>query len=181
MLVDYLDGTETECEGYDVYAGFPLATYSGPARGRVLERVARRVMEDFTGLVSEDTPVGATCVNGRRRGRAQATCDFCLGGRRVEVKSTQLIYDKVHGRWKAHWAGIKRSAYDDLLLVLYTPSGVFVYKHDHTFGVTTTGKSQDATGGVVCVYGPCREPLVERATEVVTKKIASMLVRRLAF
>ena len=36
----------------------------------------------------------------------------------------------------------KRGHYDDLYLALYTPNAVFIYAHDHPFGVSTNGKAQ---------------------------------------
>ena len=134
MLTDYLAATSTVTQ--DAYTGIPLATHSASARGDILERVAMRVMEQKTGEKAHPPPPG-TCVNGRKRGRNREAYDFMIAGRRVEVKSAQLTWDSSTRRWKAEWDCIKRDAYDDLLLVLYTPFGVHIFVHDHAYGVST--------------------------------------------
>jgi len=68
-----------------------------------------------------------------------------------------------------------------MYLALYTPSGVFIYKHDGTTGVTSGGKAQEAEGGQVQVYGPRSEKSIERATAVVVDKMRTMLVAHLGY
>ena len=77
-------------------------------------------------------------------------------------------------RWSAQWQDIKRVEYDDLLLVLYTPVGVHLFLHDHTYGVSTRGKSQHACGGKVQVCGPKNEPSISVAMDAILKKMGSM-------
>ena len=57
-------------------------------------------------------------------------------------------------RRRAQWPNIKSDMHDDMYLALYTPSGVFIYKHDGTTGVSSNGKAQEAAGTIVQVYGP---------------------------
>ena len=83
--------------------------------------------------------------------------------------------------WVAHWNGIKRDEYDILILVLYTPVGVHLYIHDHTYGVSTHGKSQHACGGVVAVRGPQNVPSVSTATDAIRAKMAHMHYASLAY
>ena len=61
------------------------------------------------------------------------------------------MWDTSQKRWYAQWKAIKPGAYNDLYLALYTPHGVYVLKHDGTFGMTTSGKQQAACGG--CTVG----------------------------
>ena len=173
MLTDYMDGGVTTTTTHDAYNGVPLATHSPKARGDILERVARRVMENKLGETACDPPSGV-CVNGSKRGRNQDTYDFMIGGRRVEVKSSQLLWDRHKKRWVVQWHAIKRDEYDELVLVLYTPVGVHLYIHDHTYGVTTHGKSQHARGGTVIVHAPCNEPSISAATDAIRAKMAPM-------
>ena len=118
----------------------------------------------------------AIYVGGHKRGRNAAPYDFGLSGRRVEVKSAQLKWDRHQRRWEAVWQNIKPDAHDDLYLALYTPSGVYIHLHNGVHGVSTHGKRQAADGGKVSVYGPCSEPCIATATAVVCDKLASMLV-----
>lgn len=168
-----MDGGVTTTTTHDAYDGVPLATQSTSARGDILERVARRVMENEMGETACDPPSGV-CVNGRKRGRNSATYDFMIAGRRVEAKSAQLSWNSHKKRWEVQWHHIKRDEYDILLLVLYTPVGVHLYIHDHTYGVSTNGKSQHACGGKVMVYGPRNEPSISAATDAIRAKMAPM-------
>ena len=179
MLSDYLDEIVTTTT-HDAYIGVPLATHSSSARGHILERVARRVMENKLGETACDPPSGVR-VNGAKRGWTSETYDFMIGGRRVEVKSSQLLWNRHKKRWVAQWHAIKRVEYDILLLLLYTPVGVHLYIHDHTYGVSTRGKSQHARGGVVMVCGTCNEPSISAATDAIRAKLVSMHYATIGF
>jgi hypothetical protein len=165
---------------HDAYDGVPLASHSSSARGDILERVARRVMEKAMGLKSFD-PTPGVRVNGTKRGRKSETYDFMIGGRRVEIKNSQLVWNTTSNRWWAMWQNIKRDEYDDLILVLYTPSAIHIFMHDHVYGVTTHGKSQCASGGGVCVHAPCNEPSISAATDAILKKMEHMQYASLAY
>ena len=104
-----------------------------------------------------------------------------IEGRRVEVKSAQLAWDAFHQYWHAKWRNIKRGAYDDLLLVLYTPLGVYLFLHDHAYGVATTGKSQSVRGGNVQVYGRSSEGSITAALDVILGKLNHMHYATLAY
>ena len=173
MLSDHMPNGVTTTTTHDAYNGVPLATQSSSARGDILELVARRVMENKLGETACDPPSGV-CVNGSKRGRNSETYDFMIAGQRVEVKSAQLSWDRQTRRWTAQWHAIKRVEYDDLLLILYTPVGLHIFLHDHTYGVSTHGKSQHACGGKVQVYGTRNEPSISAATDAIRAKMAHM-------
>lgn len=170
----------TTTKTHDAYEGVPLATHSSQARGDILERVARRVMEKTMGMKSYDPPSGV-CINGRKRARNSATYDYTIGGRRVEVKYSQLSWETTQKRWMAQWHAIKRDEFDDLLLVLYTPHGLHIFMHDHVYGVSTRGRSQGASGGKVVVYAPCNVPSISTATDAILKKMEHMHYASLAY
>ena len=172
-LRDYFDAKCTAT--HDAYVGVPLADLSASARGDALEGVVRRVLEQRTGEAATD-PFASTTVSGRKRGRNSAAYDFELSGRRVEVKSAQLTWDKHKSRWTTSWQNIKPDEHDDLYLALYTPSGVYIFLHDGVYGVSTQGKAQAACGGTVHAYGRRSEPSIAKATVVVCEKLAPMLV-----
>jgi len=172
MLTDYLDEVVTT-RAHDAYKGVPLATHSMSARGHILERVAMRVMERTVGETACDPPPGV-CINGAKRGRNSATYDFMIQGRRIEVKSSMLTWDTDGRRWVAQWVNVKRDSYDDLLLVLYTPFGLYMFLHDHTYGVSTSGMIQTACGGKVSVRAPCNEMSISAALDVILGKMSHM-------
>lgn len=101
-----------------------------------------------------------------------------IEGRRVEVKSAQLAWDAFHHYWNGKWQNIKRDAYDDLLLVLYTPLGVYLFLHDHAYGVATNGKLQNVSGGSVSVYG---SGSITAALDVILGKLNHMHYATLAY
>jgi len=171
MLTDYIP-SKTTTTTHDAYADVPLATHSSSARGNILERVAMRVMEEKMGETAHPPPPG-TCVNGAKRGRNREAYDFTIAGRRVEVKSAQLKWNSSGRRWQAQWQNVKRDAYDDLLLVLYTPFGVRIFVHDHVYGVSTSGKLQGASGGNVVVRAP-HVTSISEALDVVLGKLSHM-------
>lgn len=173
---DFVTTTTT----HNAYIGVPLAGMSEKARGDVLEQVARRVMEEKLGLCAND-PMHGTCINGSKRGKNNAACDFVIGDRRVEVKSAQMRWDSHARCWTAHWQNIKRDAHDELVLVLYTPSGVHVFVHDGAYGVTTRGTLQTACGGVVRVLASRNSASIAIATEALLTKMDHMHYASLAY
>jgi hypothetical protein len=166
----------------DVYQYVPLATLSPKERGDILENDTRDVVEETTGEKTYDPDVGTT-LTGKKRGRNQAPFDFYLGdGRqRVEVKSAQLQWNKHHKRWKTIFQHVKREEYDLLYLALYTPLGIYIFKHDDKFGKTTSGKQQASCGGAINVYCPLNEESIEKATNAVLRKMGSMHVKTIKF
>mgnify|MGYP005731514001 CR=1 FL=1 len=166
----------------DVYQKLPLATLSPSERGDLLENDTRYVVEETTGEKTYDPDPGTT-ITGKKRGRNQAPFDFYLGDdrQRVEVKSAQLKWDKCEKRWQASFQNVKRTEYDLLYLALYTPSGIYVFKHNDEYGKSTTGKQQESCGGNIKVVGPRNEESIVKATEVVLRKMGSMHVKTIEF
>ena len=178
MLSDYLPVTTTKT--HDAYLSVPLATHSSKARGDILEVVAMRVMEEKMGEKAH-TPTSGTCVNGNKRGRYSEEYDFMIAGRRVEVKSAQLKWNTCGRYWRVNWQNIKRDAYDDLILVLYTPLGVYLFLHDHVYSVTTNGKSQSVCGGGIDVCGRRNETSISVALDMILGKLNHMHYATLAY
>jgi hypothetical protein len=172
MLSDFIDDdmmTVTQ----KAYVGVPLSTLSN--RGEVLERVVRRFLEHSTEESTTD-PVAGTNISGKKRGRNSAPYDFLVGDQRVEVKTAQLTWDTFTNYWYASWRSVKVNEHDALYLALYTPSGVYIFKHDGKFGVSKDGRTQSTLGGKIKAYGPYRESSISKATEAVLEKMRPMLV-----
>ena len=134
----------------------------------------------MTGEKTFDPDAGTT-LTGKKRGRNSAPFDFYLKRRKCEVKSAQLTWNKDSKRFEAHFANIKRNEYDDLYLALYTPSGVYIYKHDDKYGICTNGKQQESRGGCIQVCAPCNESSIEVATHVVLEKLKHMHVKTITY
>lgn len=159
----------------------PLASLSGPARGAVLEKVARRLVEETQGVATTDA-TGGGCFNGKKRSRYQGEFDFAVGGRRFEVKSAKLTPHQ-NGRpnvWGAEWSEVKPLLHDVLLLVLYTPLGIYVFEHDGHFGVCRKGRKHALGGVSIKVYGGKHES-AEGGVRCVHEKLGSMFRAHLSF
>ena len=148
------------------YAGDPLALTSPSRRGKLLEALVRDVLVQAGGAAYGHSAISnKCCVNGRRRGLHQAEWDWTLSGRKIEVKSSQLGFDKCNKTWRVYFAGVKlaRDGYrdlqpfDDLYLAIYAPSGFSILLHDQETGVTPAGALTKAKGHDIVVRGSCGE------------------------
>lgn len=132
------------------YDGLPLATSSN--RGIILQTLAyNHDMETNPSSSFEDAANGR-CIDGR-------TYDYMRDGVRIECKSAQLAWSEHHRRWRFLFAGIKFSyeskpaAFDELRIILYTPEGVYIVRHNQELGITTAGKATATKGHYVALYG----------------------------
>ena len=121
-------------------------------------------------------------VDGSKRAQNQAPYSWQRDGRRVACKSSQLQWDRSQERWKLLFADVKlpredesEAAFDELLLAVYTPEGVHLFRHDQRTGVSTAGKRTAATGQQICFVGPEYEPNWRVALPVVLDKVGERL------
>ena len=179
MINDYIKNI-TPSVTYNTYKGLPLADLSEKERGDNLENVVRNVVEEITGEKSHKPDPGTT-LTGKKRARTSAPFDFYLTSRKCEVKSSQLGWDKDKKCFRAKFSNIKQNMYDDLYLALYTPSGVYIYKHDDKYGISTTGKTQESCGGKISIWAPRNEESIDVATNVVLDKLKHMHVKTIKY
>ena len=135
------------------YSGVPLAELSGVPRGKTLTSLARQIdAERHLGAQIADAVAGVR-VDGGKRAQVNAPYDWQRNGKRIACKSSQLTWDKSNRYWQLLFNNVKLAygyapaAFDELLLAAYTPRGVYLYRHDLRFGVTTHGKRTAATAG----------------------------------
>ena len=135
-----------------------LAELSAAPRANVLTSVVRGLDTSLHPHARIEDAVAGTTVGGGRRGQNQASYAWQRDGVRVACKSAQLTWDASNRRWAVQFQKIKPSgaegAFDELLLALYTPRGVYAFRHDLRLGMSTAGKSTEATGRVIDVVGP---------------------------
>ena len=140
------------------YAGVALASHDVSTRGKVLKHYARAWdTEQHPEAVFEDAVPGED-VSGRRRAQNQAPYDWLRDGKRVACKSAQLAWKANDKRWKLYFSAIKLDACDELLLAVYTPGGLHLFRYAGGAGQSTHGKSTATTGKVVTFTGPRHEP-----------------------
>lgn len=167
------------------FQGTPLFNKSSKTRGDIIENIARRFMESYSGRPSCHADITKS-VSGNNRGKNQTEYDFKIDGQKYEVKSAQLCWDRHNSRWEAQWKDVKNDSHDVLVLVLYSPTGLSLYKHDGFFGVTTTGKLQASCGGRVVARGgrnilSAKSANIENAEEAIHLKMQHMLLGKIKF
>ena len=145
----------------EAYEGVPLAELAAVPRANVLTSVVREIDTSLHPDARIEDAVPGTCTNGSKRGQNMAPYDWQRDGVRVACKSAQLTWKASDRRWMVGFRNIKPSGaegeFDELLLALYTPRGVYVYRHDLRLGLSTNGKATEATGRTINVYGRCDE------------------------
>lgn len=167
LIASICEASRSRATG-SAYQGVPLASASESLRGQVLQDLVYAVdVKYLHPTASFAMPEPGECMNGNRRGKNQSPFDWKRGGCRIECKSSQFGWDASHNRWKFHFAHVKlpcdgardEAEFDELLLALYTPVGVYIYRHDLRLGISTDGKATKVRGHQILLYGPVGEPL----------------------
>eukprot|EP00930_Biecheleria_cincta_P057040 TRINITY_DN43041_c0_g1_i1.p1 TRINITY_DN43041_c0_g1~~TRINITY_DN43041_c0_g1_i1.p1 ORF type:complete len:143 (-),score=15.15 TRINITY_DN43041_c0_g1_i1:43-441(-) len=103
-------------------------------------------------------------LTGEALGRHRARFDWIRDGRRIEVKYSSLsLYNK--STWRCHFQHIKfahlgsrsHDFFDELWIVIYSPRGLHMFKHNSSFGLSSAGRQAPARGNAICAYGPRNE------------------------
>ena len=174
-----------------IYAGTPVSHLGQAQQGKVIEEWARKVLQEKNPKAEVLDPEPGTCYNGTRRGWNMTVYDFLLGSRRVEIKSSRMVWSSAC-RWYVRFAGIKLAhaeradcAFDDLYLVILTPRGLHLIKHDLVTGVGAEGKSIEVSGHVIRVYGnrgtDCWEDALDKIIEKLCKRGGCSMVHEQRF
>ncbi|CAE8601344.1 unnamed protein product [Polarella glacialis] len=167
------------------YTGLPLADFNGKVRGTIFKSFARQQDQKLNpGADIQDAKAGL-CVNGQQRSQGMAEYDWLRDGVRVQFKSSQMQFNK--DGWQVRFRNVKLnkenpalSPFDDLLLGLYTPRGIFLYRHDLKLGLSTDGIRTEISGCQITVNGPRRAPWPE-ALDVILEKMDGSGCTRLVF
>ncbi|CAK0872149.1 unnamed protein product [Prorocentrum cordatum] len=168
-----------------IFNGCPLFEVTPATRGKRLEVLTRRVDRIVNPCAEMKWPDSGYCVGGlQRRGVHRAVCDWHRDDIRVECKSSQLQWDKHRKRWLFQFQNVKFSippSFDELLLAFYTPRGVYIYRHDLRFGISSCGVATSVRGHRIGVYGPCQEADWQVALDTMINKIGESGCDRVAF
>eukprot|EP00966_Prymnesium_polylepis_P272148 6287940-Prymnesium_polylepis.1 len=145
-----------------VYGSVPLATLATTTRGNVLKALARSIDEQKHADAAFADALAGDRVDGGRRGPHQAAYDWLrtsgTGSKRVACKSSQLRWNG--RRWMLQCSKVKlpfeggEGEFDELLVVLFTPRAVYVYRHDLQLGVSRAGAATAVTGHQIQLYAP---------------------------
>jgi hypothetical protein len=137
------------------YENVLLAELSSATRGEVLAALVRGIDDERSSGAVTDADDGQ-CSDGTRRSANQLAYDWKRGDTRIECKGAQLVWNKSVRCWVFQFSSIKfdQGVFDELLLALFTPRGVYVNRHDGKLGRSTRGKISSTTGHVVQLCGP---------------------------
>ena len=106
--------------------------------------------------------------------------DWRRGARRIAAKSAQLSWSATLNRWRLSWCNIKLASsggahpggahaaesapYDELMLLMYTPRGIYMFRHDRKTGIGAQGRITESQGYQVgnshapIAFPRCRTP-----------------------
>jgi hypothetical protein len=146
-----LFATTVRSEGF--YADSPLSLLSGKARGDFCENVVREVLAKELGHVVENAEI-TNCVNGASCGANSTKYDFKVDGKRTEVKSARVVWNKTKRGYMAQFKDVKLDDFDELYVSLEGPDGLHIFLHDPKNGYSTAGKKTEANGGVIQMSAP---------------------------
>ena len=114
------------------YRGKPFASMSPQLRGFRIEGLVR----EFDQLLHPEMDFS----------RPGKVVDWMRGETRVEVKSAQLVFSSDQ-KWYCRFRGIKPERFDELLLVIYSPRGLDLFKFDMRTEIQKASLSVSATQG----------------------------------
>lgn len=170
----------------EAYVSVPLA--SSTSRGKRIEAIVQAVDRDHLHMLS---PMCSGAAQPFPRICAQApnaSFDWLRGALRIECKSAQLVWKKSSKRWSFTFSNVKfefppvrpTALFDELLLALYTPIGVHIYRHDFKLGVSTVGKATSSQGHHITFCGPRGEEDWRRSYSVIFGRLQASKCELLA-
>ena len=109
-------------------------------------RVEKTVMEVDRLIHAKSTfaePGPENAIDGKKRGKHRASYDWIRDGKRIEVKHSQLRFAESGRSWVCAFRRVKSTCFDELLLVIYSPRGLDIFKHNGSYGLILVGASQE--------------------------------------
>ena len=156
----------------------PVSGLTQHEQGRKCQEWAKRVLQEQNPEAEIFDPEVGLCCDGTKRGRNFAPYDFLINGRRVEIKSGRMVWHAGKQCWMARFTDIKLQngqgegfAFDDLYLVLFSPQGLHLIKHDLTTGTSRDGERTTVRGHCIYVYGSRANTCWEEALPVFLQKL----------
>ena len=125
-------------------------------------------------IFAEPGPEDAS--DGKRRGKNMASYDWIRDGKRIEVKHSQLRFAESTRSWYCSFGGVKRTCFDELVLVIYSPRGLDIFKHDGSYALSRDGASTEK----ICLRGGTRAVDWLSALQTIEAKLESNGCPRIA-
>ena len=160
------------------YSNTYLANISGFEQGLLLQKWARKILQETRPKSVFSNPKPGTCCNGWRRGAYRAAYDFVMNGRKVEIKSSRMLLCGAQKSWKVVFNNIKISvgeqtggAFDDLFLVIASPDSLVLIQHDLCTGMGSSGKQSTWRGLQVTAHASVNDKCWKDGLSTIVDKL----------
>ena len=129
---------------HQFYHEVPLALVNPTVRGLRVEKIVMEVDQRINANSTFAEPGPEDAIDGKRLGKHRASCDWTRDGKRIEVKHSQLRFAEDARSWCCTFERVKRTCFDELLLVIYSPRGLDIFKHDGSYAFRRGHPSTEA-------------------------------------
>ena len=163
-----------------IFSGKPFSSMSPPLRGNRIEQLVLRIDQMLHPSSSFSLPCDELTLSGGKRGRYRASVDWIRDENRIEVKHSKLTLSEGRQNWRCNFYDIKQDCFDELLLAIYSPKGLDVFKHDGVFGLAKTGRRTDITGKELRIEAPRGEMNWPIALQCIIAKLVGNNCRHIA-
>ena len=160
------------------HAGTPASGLRQAQQGRMCKEWVRKVLQERHPEAEMLDPDPGFCCNGSRRGSDQAEYDFLLEGQRVKAKSSKMAWSLKARLWTVEYLRVRLAygeraepAFDDLYLVILSPKGLHLIKHDLVTGVSTRGRSTEVGGHIIKMRGSTGTTFWKDALDEILEKL----------
>eukprot|EP00933_Yihiella_yeosuensis_P058910 TRINITY_DN5968_c0_g1_i1.p1 TRINITY_DN5968_c0_g1~~TRINITY_DN5968_c0_g1_i1.p1 ORF type:complete len:404 (-),score=50.69 TRINITY_DN5968_c0_g1_i1:136-1347(-) len=168
LVQQLLADSQMITSGEDPYKGIPLSSISSSLRGKRIEALVYEVDR----LLHPSSVFGPPA-------KQESSFDWLRDGLRVECKHAKPCWDAYARVWVCQFLGIKfalkgyRSSawFDELLLAVYTPTGIHIFRHNGSFGISSAGAASRTKGLVIKVYAARGVRDVAAALQVIFDKL----------
>ena len=166
---------------FAAYESDPLSLVAPARRGRLLESLAKRVLERLhANCYFQDAPQNSACADGQPRGLWRADFDGTFRGRRVEIKSARLSWSSGDRVWRYTFYNVKlardgfvHQPFDELYLLTHAPDGFCLIKHDLSTRVYSSGIRTEIHGHMIRIPGSCDDCSWKEAQKTILHKLLS--------
>lgn len=152
------------------FCGVPLADLSVKERGKIVKDIVRAVDECCHpsarfGNATAESADQEFDAKSNPCGRQASDYAWLRNKKCIACKGSQLSWERTQQVWKFQFRSVKlalpgvrkQAAFDELLLALYTPRGIYIYRHNLKLGVSTAGKATASVGHTISLYGARRQ------------------------
>ncbi|CAK0805064.1 unnamed protein product [Prorocentrum cordatum] len=164
---------QASCVKHLAYLGVPLSTLDPTTRALRIHCMMREVDTMLHPKASFTDPELSHCIDGRARGHGQSRHEYAWvrDGLRVQCRSAGMTWDLANKRWYVRFAHMRFHLFDELLLAIWSPAGIFVLQHNMKFGVGTSGSGTALAGHCITIRARCNEHDCVLALQCILQKL----------